>query len=71
MSELVKFLLKKYGLLKDTTHEDRREIDRIIEERTGYDCDMGVGMLSEKEFLSIVHSVLRRKRKKEKEAAYA
>jgi len=72
MSLLVRKMLEKYGLLKETTHEDRKEIDRIIEERTGYECDVGARMLSEEEFLEIVRSVLRKKKRKEKEeVAYA
>ena len=64
MSKVVKLMLEKYGLLNETTHEDREEIDRIIEERTGYYCDEGVKMLSEEEFLSVVESVLKRRKKK-------
>jgi len=71
MSLLVRKMLEKYGLLKETTHEDRKEIDRIIEERTGYECDVGARMLSEEEFLEIVRSVLRKKRKEKEEVAYA
>lgn len=67
MSELVKSMLEKYGLLNLTSHEDRKEIDRIIEDRTDLYCDEGVKMLSEDEFLSIVESVLRRRKKKRKE----
>jgi len=63
MSEVVRILLKKYGLLKETTHEDRKEIARIIEDRTGYECDLGAKMLSEEEFMEIVDSVLKKKKK--------
>jgi hypothetical protein len=59
-------MLEKYGLLEETTHKDREEIDRIIEEKTGCYCDGGIKMLSEEEFLSIVEYVLKRK-KMEKE----
>jgi hypothetical protein len=72
MSKLVRLMLEKYGLLEVTTHEDRKEIDRIIEERTGYYCDEGIKMLSEEEFLSIVKYVLKKKKRtRREEVAYA
>jgi hypothetical protein len=46
-----------------TTHEEREEIDREIEQRTGRYCDSGIELLSEAEFLAIVESV-KRKRKR-------
>ncbi|MET1124581.1 MAG: hypothetical protein ABWW66_04880 [Archaeoglobaceae archaeon] len=64
MSIVVRRLLEKYGLLNLTTHKDRKEIDRIIEEITGLNCDEGARMLSEEEFLRIVEYVLKKKRKK-------
>jgi len=53
--------LRRLGI--DTTHEEREEIDREIERRTGQYCDKGVELLSEAEFLAIVESVRRRRRK--------
>jgi hypothetical protein len=53
--------LRRLGV--DTTHEEREEIDREIERRTGQYCDKGVELLSEAEFLAIVESVRRRRRK--------
>jgi hypothetical protein len=64
MSKLVRLMLEKYGLLDETTHEDRKEIDRIIEERTSCYCDEGIKMLSEEEFLSMVEYVLKKRKKK-------
>ena len=52
------------GLLDLTTHEDRLEIDRMIEEITRLHCDEGAKILSDEEFIRIVESVLRRKRRK-------
>jgi len=64
MSVVVKDRLRKSGLLHLTTHEDRVEIDRIIEEITGMYCDEGAKLLSDDEFLEIVESVLRKRKKK-------
>jgi hypothetical protein len=66
MSIVVKDRLRKSGLLHFTTHKDRVEIDRVIEELTGMYCDEGVKLLSDSEFLEIVESVLRRKKKRKK-----
>jgi hypothetical protein len=61
MSIKVREWLRRLGI--DTTHEEREEIDREIERRTGQYCDKGVELITEAEFLAIVESV-RRKRKK-------
>jgi len=61
MSIKVREWLRRLGI--DTTHEERQEIDREIERRTGRYCDKGVELLSEAEFLTIVGSVRRRRRK--------
>jgi len=53
--------LRRLGI--DTTHEEREEIDREIERRTGQYCDKGVELLSEAEFLAIVNWVRRRRKK--------
>lgn len=66
MSIVVRLRLRELGLLDLTTHEDRLEIDRVIEEITGLHCDEGVKILSDEEFIEIVESVLRRKRRKKK-----
>jgi len=61
MSIKVREWLRRLGI--DTTHEERQEIDREIERRTGQYCDKAVELLSEAEFLAIVESVKRRRRK--------
>ena len=61
MSIKVKEWLRRLGI--DTTHEEREEIDREIERRTGQYCDKGVEQLTEAEFLAIVDSVKRKRRK--------
>jgi len=62
VSNKVREWLRRLGI--DTAHEEREEIDHEIERRTGQYCDKGVELLSEAEFLAIVDSV-RRKRKKQ------
>lgn len=47
-----------------TTHEDRVEIDRQVEAKTGMFCDEGIRKLSEAEFLAIVREVKNKPRKK-------
>lgn len=68
MSRLVREWLLALGLYHLTTHEDRKEIDRIIEERYGMYCDDAIaqGLVSEEEFREIVEAVLRRRRKRKK-----
>jgi hypothetical protein len=61
MSIKVKEWLRRLGI--ETTHEERQDIDREIERRTGRYCDDGITMLSEAEFLSIVDSIKRKRRK--------
>jgi hypothetical protein len=61
MSIKVRERLRRLGI--ETTHEEREEIDREIERRTGRYCDRGVELLSEAEFLSIVESIRRRRKK--------
>lgn len=63
VSRLVRLLLIQLGLYEQTTHEDRVEIDREIEQRTGVNCDEAIenGLISIEEFVAIVQEVLRRK----------
>jgi hypothetical protein len=61
MSIKVKEWLRRLGI--DTTHEQREEIDHEIERRMGQYCDKGVELLTEAEFLAIVDSVKRKRRK--------
>ncbi|KXB04273.1 hypothetical protein AKJ49_02285 [candidate division MSBL1 archaeon SCGC-AAA382A03] len=69
MSIVVKNMLRKFNLYDLTTHEDREEIDREIEKKTGKNCDAGAKELSEEEFKKIVRKILNRE--EEREAAYA
>ena len=55
----------------ETTHEERQDIDREIERRTGRYCDSGVELLSEAEFLAIVESIRRKRKKPAAEALVA
>ena len=70
MSIRVREWLRLMGLFHLTTHEDRVEIDREIERRTGVYCDDAIdrGLISKREFEEIVHSILKRKKKRIKEA---
>jgi len=61
MSIKVREWLRRLGI--ETTHEEREEIDREIERKTGRYCDVGIAALSESEFRSIVESVKRKRRK--------
>ena len=57
-------------MMIEATHEERKEIDEEIEEKTGKYCDEGVDELSDTEFVEIVNKVKKRKKKKI-ELAYA
>jgi hypothetical protein len=61
---MVRSLLRMMGLYELTDHEDRLEIDREIERRTGVSCDEAIemGLIGRDEFLSIVQEILRRKK---------
>ena len=61
MSIKVREWLRRLGI--EATHEEREEIDREIERKTGRYCDVGIAVLSESEFRSIVESVKRKRRK--------
>jgi len=61
--------LRRLGI--DATHEEREEIDREIERKTGQYCDKGVELLSEAEFLAIVDWVRRRRKKQTAEPLVA
>ncbi|RLI13091.1 hypothetical protein DRO33_01765 [Candidatus Bathyarchaeota archaeon] len=68
MSRLVRDWLQQLGLYHMTTHEDREEIDRQIEARTGVYCDDAIrmGLISREEFEDIVWAVLKRKKRRRK-----
>jgi hypothetical protein len=61
---MVRSLLRMMGLYELTDHEDRLEIDREIERRTGVSCDEAIemGLIGRDEFLAIVQEILRRKK---------
>jgi hypothetical protein len=61
--------LRRLGI--EPTHEEREEIDREIERKTGQYCDKGVELLSEAEFLAIVDWVRRRRKKQTAEPLVA
>jgi len=57
MSIKVKELLKALGI--ESTHEEREEIDKLIEQITGKYCDEGITELTTEEFLYIVNEAKR------------
>jgi len=69
VSRRVRERLRKLGIFHTTTHEERLELDRIIEERTGKDCDEGVDLLTDSELLLLLREArMRLKRKPPKRA---
>jgi len=71
MSIRVREWLKLMGLFHLTAHEDRVEIDREIERRTGVYCDDAIdsGLISKHEFEEIVYAILKRRKKKIEETS--
>jgi len=69
MSRLVRQWLEELNMLGKTTHQDRTDIDREIERRTGVNCDEAINrrLITESEFLEIVNKILKRKKRKEAE----
>jgi hypothetical protein len=69
LSQKVREWLMLLQLFDQTTHEDRLEIDREIESRTGINCDYAISrrLISEQEFQEIVATILNRKKSKRKE----
>lgn len=65
MSILVRDWLRFLGLFDQTTHEQRVEIDKEIEHKTGQNCDEALrrNMISKDEFKEIVLALLKRKQK--------
>jgi len=64
VSKRVKERLKLMGLLEKTDHEDRVELDRRIEERTGKPCDEGVDRLSDEDILDLLTLIWKKRKKK-------
>jgi len=66
MSRRVKERLMRMRVLVQTTHEDRVELDRRIEEKTGKYCDVGVDELTDEEIIEILRQIWEMKNKKKK-----
>ena len=64
MSRRVKERLRLMRVLAQTTHEDRVELDRRIEEKTGKYCDAGVDELLDEEIMELLRQIWEKKRKK-------
>ncbi len=64
MSNKVKERLQMMKWLHLTDHDDRVELDRIIEERTRKHCDIGVSCLSDDEIKAILKGIWTRKKKR-------
>lgn len=64
MSKWVKERLRKMELLQKTDHEDRVELDKKIEEKTGKYCDEGVDDLTDDEILELLNLIWKKKKKK-------
>lgn len=54
-------------ILDRTDHEDRVELDRLIEEKTGKYCDEGVDDLSNEEFMELLRRAWEAKKKRKRE----
>lgn len=57
----VKEWLRRLGI--DASHDERVEIDREIERRTGKYCDDGIVELTEQQFMGLVSEVKQRKKR--------
>ena len=64
MSRRVKERLKRMLLLLKTDHDDRVELDKKIEEKTGKYCDIGVDDLSDEEILDLLRAIWKKRKKK-------
>ncbi len=63
MSRRVKERLMLMRVLRQTTHDDRVELDRRIEEKTGKYCDDGVSELTDDEIMELLRQIWEEKRK--------
>jgi len=66
MSRRVKERLSRMRVLRQTTHEDRVELDKRIEEKTGKPCDIGVYELTDEEIMELLRQIWGKKKKKKK-----
>ncbi len=64
MSKRVKERLRRMMILDKTDHEDRVELDRMIEEKTSKPCDEGVDELSDEDILDLLTLIWRKRKKK-------
>jgi len=64
VSKRVKARLRRMKVLEKTDHEDRVELDRKIEEKTGKPCDEGVDELSDEDILDLLMLIWRKRKKK-------
>ncbi len=64
MSKRVKERLRRMKVLEKTDHEDRVELDRKIEEKTGKPCDEGVDELSDEDILDLLMLIWKKRKKK-------
>ena len=64
MSRRVKERLRRMDVLQKTDHEDRVELDKKIEEKTGKYCDTGVDDLSDEEILDLLRAIWKKRKKK-------
>ncbi len=64
MSKRVKARLRRMKVLEKTDHEDRVELDRLIEEKTGKPCDEGVDELSDEDILDLLRLIWKKRKKK-------
>ncbi len=64
MSRRVKERLRRMRILEKTDHEDRVELDRKIEEKTGKYCDKGVDELSDEDILDLLRLIWIKRKKK-------
>ncbi len=64
MSKRVKARLRSMKVLEKTDHEDRVELDRLIEEKTRKPCDEGVDDLSDEDILDLLMLIWKKRKKK-------
>jgi len=63
VSILVKMRLKRLGL--KLSHEERKELDRLLIEKTGEkDCDEAVKKVSDEQFIKLVNEAIQRVKSK-------
>lgn len=63
MSRRVKNRLRRMGVLARTTHSDRVELDKRIEQETGKYCDDGVDELPDEEIMELLRQIWEKKGK--------